>query len=134
MLGFVVATTKKVAEKLKPTTLEEELAARGIAAIPLEKVRLFQRTHLEAECRAGYTGPYARWECLSVENYTLQFGAIPPDVISTAKRAKTVPGSHVFLERFEADPFVFIQRPKRFPGITIEVCCIAYWNTPNFRP
>ena len=133
MFGLVVATAKGIAEKLKPTTLEEELAVRGISTISLDKVRLFQKTHLEAERLAGNAGTEAAWKRVSIENWKY-FGFITPDASSTVERAKTIPDSHVFVERFDADPFVFIERPKRFPGISMEVCCIAFWDAPNFRP
>lgn len=137
MLGFVLTAVKEVADKLKPTTLEEELALRGVSTIPLDKVRLFQRAHLQAERLAGNAGIQATWERLSVQNYVEDyarlFGDIPPDVHETIARVKTVPESDVFVERFNEDPFVFIERLKRLGGFT-ETCCIAYWDAPGFKP
>lgn len=123
----------------KPATLEEELAVRGILVYPREKVRQFQKRHLRAEKRAGRAGPLATWERLSLQefNWRNQYSDVlmPPDVKKTVAEAKTIPRTEVFVERFEEDPFVFIERRrKNFKTENPEVCCIGYWDAPGFKP
>ncbi|TSC90525.1 MAG: hypothetical protein G01um10142_421 [Parcubacteria group bacterium Gr01-1014_2] len=134
MFGLVIATGREIVGRLKPATLEEELAVRGISTISLDKVQRFQKSYLQQEFEAGRTGKCPSWQRLSPQDFTEDFGPIPSDVRSTIKRAKTIPDSNVFVERFEVDPFVFIERCKRFPGFIFEICCIGYWDAPNFQP
>lgn len=133
--GRVIQRLKSaILNRAEPLTLTEEIAAKGIKVYPLEKVRTFQREHLQLERMAGNAGEYAEWERVGVEDYQrrqdLLDGAIPGDIQKTIRKAQTIPGAKVFVERFWEDPFLFIVRKKAGHQ---EEACIAYWNAPGFK-
>ncbi len=139
MFGFVFAPreTAVLDEDLalpRPVTLADELAARGIATIPIEKVWEYQERYLRQEIRKGTAGSQAKWEVYALTEYERRFTAprqygtpetIPQAVRKTIGRAQTIPDSEISVERFYEDPFVFIRREE-------EVHCIAFWNAPGF--
>lgn len=139
MFALVIAVAEKIGLKsrrdepelvpsLVPATLADELAARGINRILLEKVRLYQRRYLREEQASGRAGSEAEWDTSLFEHYG---GVIPNDVRGAVGRAKTIPGAEVFIEHFYADPFVFV---LRYRSGQREVVCIGYWHAPGFEP
>lgn len=141
MSGLVIAVMEKIGlnprfvESVpdvppRPATLEEELAARGISAIPLKEVRVYQERYMRDQKVRGLAGDLAEWMSHSPGEYRRGIGVIPAEVSQTIRRAETISDSRVVVEHFYADPFVFVVRRKN--GLREEVC-IGYWDAPGFK-
>ncbi len=118
----------------EPATLADELAVRGIREIPLTVVREYQRKYLREEQRAGRAGSAAVWTSYTPGHYKSTFGRnlqpIPPGVGEKIRKVEEIPNTRISIERFYADPFVFVTRSK---DGRLEEACFAFWDAPGFR-
>jgi hypothetical protein len=110
-----------------PLTLEEELIARGLTPIPLPEVRRFQNK-VRDDWEATSPNYFGYWE--RVPDWLVASLEPPADVMRDIERARTIPNSVIYAERFEADPFVFIRRIGEKGRV--ERACFAAFRT-SFR-
>jgi hypothetical protein len=133
MLGFVsIGSSPKWWSKFLTAgpTLEEEVRARGLPVIPLEKVERFQRQQvLNLRALSGELPVDGHWVRVR-ENRII--GLNPPDdVMLKVALAMTIPRATLYAQRLETDPFVFVTRRR---WLKRETVCFAYWDAPGFQP